>query len=305
MEFGLLGPLAVRSGEMALPVPPGNQRTLLAVLLLDAGRVVSLEDIAETLWGPARPPSATVTIRNYVKRLRQALGEAGRDRISFRRHGYLISVGEDELDVSRFANLLASARAAARVGSWDQAAVKAREALTLWRGEPLADIESDALAVRERPRLAELRLQAVETRIEAELRLGRHDEVLAETERLAADHPLREHLHALLMLALYRCGRQAEALAAYQQARAVLIEELGAGPGAELCELQQQILAADPVLDFRPQASAGGTRPDRRAGRRCRASCRWRWLTSPAGPANSWRWPRSWMPPGPGRREWS
>jgi DNA-binding SARP family transcriptional activator len=258
MEFGLLGPLTVRHGATVVPVPPGNQRALLAALLLQAGRVVPVDDIAETLWGAGPPPSAAVTVRNYVKRLRQALGEGGRDRISFRQHGYLISVGEDELDVSRFENLLASAAAAARVGSWDQAAALAQEALWLWRGEPLADIDSDVLALRERPRLAELGLQAVETRVEAELRLGRHNEVLAEVQRLAADHPLREHLHALLMLALYRCGRQAEALTAYQQARAVLVGELGIEPGAELRDLQQQILAADPALDLPPEAVTGG-----------------------------------------------
>jgi DNA-binding SARP family transcriptional activator len=257
MEFGLLGPLMVRCGETALPVPRGHQRTLLAVLLLHAGRVVPVDDIAETLWGPAPPPSAPATIRNHVKRLRQALGQAGRERISFRQHGYLISVGEDELDVSRFANLLASARAAARVGSWDQAAALVHEALSLWRGEPLADLESDALTLRERPQLAELRLQATETRIEAELWLGYHGEVLAELQRLAAGHPLREHLHALVMLALYRCGRPAEALSAYQQARAVLVEELGVEPGTELRELHQRILAADPALDL-PQHAATG-----------------------------------------------
>jgi len=253
MEFGLLGPLRVRCGETVLPVPQGNQRALLAMLLLDAGRVVSLDDIAETLWGAAPPPSATATIRNYVRRLRQALGEAGQQRIGFRRGGYLISVAEDELDVSQFGSLLASARAAARVGSWDQAAAQARQALSLWRGEPLADIESDPLVLRERPRLAEMRLQAVETRVEAELHLGSHNEVLPELQRLAADHPLREHLHALLMTALYRSGRPAEALAAYQQARTVLVEELGIEPGSELQKLQQQILAEDPALDLHPQ----------------------------------------------------
>jgi len=274
LEFGLLGPLVVRCGETVLAVPRGNQRTLLAALLVDANRVVPVDDIAETLWGAAAPPSAAATIRNYVKRLRQILSEAGRDRIGFRQGGYVISVSEDELDVSRFSSLLASARAAARVASWDQAAALAQEALRLWRGEPLADIESDALALRERPRLAELRLQSTEIRAEAELWLGRHGEVLAELQQLAADHPLREQLHAMLMLALYRCGRQAEALTAYQQARAVLVDELGIEPGKELRGLQQQILTADPSLDLprhegmadrvgaraaaRPGAGAGG-----------------------------------------------
>jgi DNA-binding SARP family transcriptional activator len=270
MEFGLLGPLVARCGGTALAVPQGNQRTLLAMLLLDANRVVPLDDITETLWGTAPPPSAPVTIRNYVRRLRQALGPEGRERISFRPGGYLISVAEDELDVTRFANLLASARAAARVGCWDQAAATANEALKLWRGEPLADVESDALALRDGPRLAELRLQAAEALAEAEIELGGHREVLAELQRLAADHPLREHLHALLMLALYRSGRQAEALTAYQQARAVLVEDLGVEPGTELRELQQQILAADPALDLPRQSgraagaatAAGGLAPE-------------------------------------------
>jgi DNA-binding SARP family transcriptional activator len=258
MEFGLLGPLVVRSGKAVPRVPRGNQRALLAVLLLDANRVVPVDVVAEALWGAAAPPSAAMTIRNYVRRLRQALGDAGRERISFRQGGYVISVGEGELDVSRFEDLLAGAWAAARVGSWDKAAGLAGEALGLWRGEPLADIESDLLAVRERPRLAELWLQATEIRVEAELRLGRHAEVLAGLQRLAADHSLREHLHALLMLALYRCGRQAEALTAYQQARAVLVGELGIEPGAELRDLQQQILTADPALDLPQHADAGG-----------------------------------------------
>jgi DNA-binding SARP family transcriptional activator len=259
MEFGLLGPLVARCGGTVLPVPQGNQRTLLAMLLLDANRVVPLDDITETLWGTTPPPSAPVTIRNYVRRLRQALGPEGRERITFRSGGYLISIAEDELDVARFANLLGSARAAARVGCWDQAAALANEALRLWRGEPLAGVESDALALRDGPRLAELRLQAAEVLAEAEVELGGHREVLAELQRLAADHPLREHLHALLMLALYRCGRQAEALTAYQQARAVLVEELGVEPGSELRELQQQILAADPALDLpRPSRPATG-----------------------------------------------
>jgi DNA-binding SARP family transcriptional activator/Tfp pilus assembly protein PilF len=259
MEFGLLGPLVVRSGERVLAVPQGHQRTLLAMLLLDANKVVPAGEIAETLWGAAAPPSAAVSVRNYVRRLRQTLGEAGQDRISFRQHGYVIGVAEDELDVSRFENLLASALAAARTGSWDQAAATAGQALVLWRGEPLADIESDALALRERPRLGELRLQAAEICAEAGLRLGRHAEVLPGVQRLAAEHPLREHVHALLMLALYRCGRQAEALIAYQQARTVLVGELGIEPGAELRDLHQQILAADPALELCGDATMPGS----------------------------------------------
>jgi DNA-binding SARP family transcriptional activator/tetratricopeptide (TPR) repeat protein len=267
LEFCLLGPVVVRRGGVALPVPRGRQRAVLAVLLLNAGRVVSVGEIAETLWGPAPLPSASATVRNYVKRLRGVLGDADQARIVTRSPGYAIRVDPGELDVARFEAMLEGARNAARGRSWETAADQARAALTLWRGEPLADVESEALTLREVPRLAELRLQAAELRIDAELRLGRHGVVIAELERMAAAHPLREHLHALLMLALYRDGRQAEALAAYQHARQVLVAELGAEPGTELREVHRQILTTGPVLagpdsgrppgDVRPAGGAG------------------------------------------------
>jgi DNA-binding SARP family transcriptional activator len=230
MEFGLLGPLLVRYDDKIAPVQRGNQRALLAALLLNANRTVTVDEIAEMLWGSNPPPSAHATIRNYVKRLRQALGDAGRARISSRPRGYLITVNDGELDVARFEALLASARASARAGSWGQAARQAGAALTLWRGAALADVESEELTLREVPRLAELRLQALEVRIDADLHLGRHGEVTAELRRLVRDHPLREQFQGLLMLALYRCGQQAEALFAYRQARRLLAEELGVDP---------------------------------------------------------------------------
>jgi DNA-binding SARP family transcriptional activator/tetratricopeptide (TPR) repeat protein len=256
MDFGLLGPLVVRSGDAEVAVRRGHQRALLAILLLEANRLVPVDAITEALWGPAPPRSAPVAIRSYIRSLRLALGPAGMERISTQPRGYLIRVADGELDLARFEHLLASARAAARSGCWQEAAGQAREALSCWRGEPLADIESDTLALREVPRLAELRLQAVETRIDAGLRLGDHAEVTGELQYLCAAHPLREHLHALLMLALYRCGRQADALAAYQHLRAMLVEELGADPGAELQTLHRQILGADPALAAR-QPTAG------------------------------------------------
>jgi len=268
MEFGLLGPLVVRCGGSEVPVRRGHPRALLAVLLLETNHVVPAEAIAEALWGPAPPVSAPVAVRSYVRELRQALGPAGRERISTRPRGYLISVAEGELDVARFEQLLASAWAAARDSRWTEAASRAGDALSWWRGEPLADIESALLASREVPRLAELRMQAMEIRIDAELRIGGHGEVVAELQRLCAAHPLREHVHALLMLALYRCGRQAEALAAYQQVRAMLVEELGAEPGTELRALHQQILAADPILAM-PAIRTGavdGARPGAAGG---------------------------------------
>jgi DNA-binding SARP family transcriptional activator len=160
----------------------------------------------------------------------------------------LVWLREGELDVTRFEAKLHEARAAARAASWDAAARQAREALSLWRGQPLADVASEVLAAREAGRLAELRLQAAETYIGAMLRLGQHSDVIEELRQLVAVAPLRERFHACLMMALYRDGRQAEALAAFQLARSVLVEELGTEPGPELQELQRRILAADPAL---------------------------------------------------------
>ena len=262
MEFGLLGPLSVRLGGVEVPPPPGKQRVVLAALLLKANRLVPLDELAEALWGPAPPATARVTMQNYVMRLRKALGDS-RGRIATQPGGYQITVAAGELDVSRCEALLAAARSAARDGSWDTAASEAGAALALWRGEPLADVDSEFLAMRETPRLAELRLQALETRIDADLHVGRQSEVIGELRHLTIAHPLREHLHALLMLALYRDGRQGEALAAYRHARQVLIEELGAEPGTGLRELHQRMLTADPVLDAPAPArpAAGGPGP--------------------------------------------
>jgi DNA-binding SARP family transcriptional activator/tetratricopeptide (TPR) repeat protein len=247
-DFCLLGPLQVRSGGVVVPVRRGKQRAVLAALLLSGGKVVSLDELAEILWGPQPPPSARVTIQNYVMRLRQALGDTRGSRISTQPRGYLIRMDPGELDVARFEALLGAAREAARGSSWDTAAVQSRAALLLWQGEPLSDVESEVLAAREVPRLVELRLQALEVRIDADLHLGRQAEVIAELRRLVTGHPLREHLHGLLMLALWRDGRQAEALAAYQDARRVLVEELGTQPGPVLQELHQRMLAGDPAL---------------------------------------------------------
>jgi len=262
MEFGLLGPLVVRSGGTVVPVRRGHPRALLAVLLLEANRLVPMEAILEALWGPAPPRSAPVAVRSYVRWIRLALGEAGRGRVITEPHGYLIRVSDNELDLARFESLLASARAAARSGCWHEAAEQAREALSWWRGEPLADVESDVLAAREVPRLTEQRLHAAETRIEADLHLGGHADVVAELQRLTTVYPLREHLHSLLMLALYRCSRQADALAVYQHVRATLVDELGAEPGIELQKLHQKILTTDPTLEApQPNGATGVQAP--------------------------------------------
>jgi DNA-binding SARP family transcriptional activator len=258
LEFGLLGPLRVRRGGAAVAVTSGRQRVVLAALLLSAGRVVSVGELTEALWGESVPPSAEATLRNHVKLLRQVLGDGGHELISTHPGGYLISVAPGALDVAAFESLAAEGRREARTGSWEAAARLLAEALGLWRGEPLADVDSAVLAAREVPRLAELRLQALEARVEADLHLGRHGEVIAELRRLAGEHPLRERLAGLLMLALYRDGRQGEALAAYQQVRSLLAGELGADPGPGLRELHQQILTADPALSTAWDTAAAG-----------------------------------------------
>ena len=245
LEFCLLGPLLVRSGGVAVPVMQGRQRAVLAALLLNAGRPVSVEDLTETLWGPEPPPSAPVALRNYVMRLRHSLGQTAAGRLRTQAPGYLIDIQPGELDVARFEGLLESARTAARSGLWEATADRAWAALGVWRGEPLADVDSDALALREVPRLTELRLQAVEIWADARLHLGGHGEVVGELKRVAAAHPLRERLSGLLMLGLNGDGRRADALAVYQDVRRILVSELGLEPGAELRELQLRILTVD------------------------------------------------------------
>lgn len=260
MDFGLLGPLTVSRGGLVIPVPRGKQRALLAALLLAANQVAPLYELVEVVWGSGPPPSAEATTRNYIRRLRQVLGEASRARITTQPRGYMLVVAPGELDVLRFESLLLAARAAARESSWEAAENKAREALLLWRGEPLADVESDALTLRELPRLLELRPQAEEIRIDAALNLGFQADVIADLERLAAAYPLRERLHSQLMLALYRVGRRADALAVFQRARRGIVEELGSEPGVELREVHQRILAGDAALAVpapRPNARDG------------------------------------------------
>jgi DNA-binding SARP family transcriptional activator len=247
-EYGLLGPLTVRRAGVEVPIPAGKQQVVLAALLLRGGRVAGIGELAEALWGEQPPPSARVGVQNYVGRLRQALGPGGDAVIVTGPGGYRIDLGPCELDADRFETALAAGQAAARAGDWVRAAGTLREGLALWRGEPLAGVDSEALAVRDGARLAELRWQATEALTDADLHLGRHREVIAGLRQLTAEQPLRERLHALLMLALYRDGQQAAALAAYQAARNVLAAELGAEAGPELQGLHQQILNADPAL---------------------------------------------------------
>jgi DNA-binding SARP family transcriptional activator/tetratricopeptide (TPR) repeat protein len=258
MEFGLLGPLLVRVGESRVTVSAGKQRVLIAALLLHANEEVASADLAAAVWQGGPPGSAKVTLQNYVKRLRQALEPAGRDRIVTRPAGYLIEVGPGELDVLRFTELRAAGLAAARAGAWPDATDKLTAALEVWRGKPLADVPSPALAQTEGQRLAELRLGALEARIDAQLHLGMHRELIPELEELAAAEPLRERVHELLMLALYRSGQQAAALTAYRNTRRQLIDELGLEPGPTLHDLNRRIQQDDRSLLI-PQRRTPGT----------------------------------------------
>jgi DNA-binding SARP family transcriptional activator/tetratricopeptide (TPR) repeat protein len=260
VKFGLLGPLAVDAGGSRVTVSAGKQRVLLAALLLHANQVVTAADLAEAVWDGRPPGTARVTLQNYVKRLRQALGPAGYERIVTRPAGYLIEVAPGELDLATFVELQQAARAAARAGAWERVSALLTEGLALWRGEPLADVPSQVLAVAEVPRLAEMRLETVEDRIDADLHLGRHREVIAELQALTAAEPLRERLYELLMVALYRSGQQAAALTVYRQARRTLVEEVGIEPGPGLRELNQRILRSDPALTLIPRMRAARRR---------------------------------------------
>ena len=248
MWFAILGPLLVHDGETPVDVPKGRQRALLVALLLQAGKPVSADALAEVMWDRAPPPGAEVTLRSHVLRLRRVLGTRAGARLVTCSPGYLLQVGDDEVDLLRFRCLCRDGGAAARAGAWGRAHVLLGEALDLWRGPPLADIPSESLRRGQTQDLEALRLQAEEWRIDAALHLGGHAELVPGLHLLTAQHPLRERFHGQLMLALYRCGRQAEALAVYRGARDILIAELGAEPGPELRELHQRILSADPAL---------------------------------------------------------
>jgi DNA-binding SARP family transcriptional activator/tetratricopeptide (TPR) repeat protein len=261
VDFGLLGPLRVRDGTRQVSVSAPRQRVLLAALLLSAGQVVSLDTLAETLWEGGPPAGARGALHSAVQRLRSTLGPAGASLIETRPPGYLITVDGAGLDIREFSVLAARGHAAAAAGTWDQAASVLREALGRWRGEPLADVPSQVLRDREVPPLADQRLHALAARIDADLHLGRHGEVVAELRQLVADHPLQEQFHAQLMLSLYRAGRQADALAAYRVVRHVLADQLGIDPGPELRLLHQRILGADGELLLPAGAEPSGFPP--------------------------------------------
>ena len=263
MDFAVLGALAVQRDSEDLPLGGPKQRALLAILLLNANTAVSRDQLIDGIWGERPPPTAAHTLDNYISRLRKAIGDG---RVSRRAPGYVLEVMPDELDLDRFERLLALGLEHLAAADAGLAARDFRAALALWRGPALADLRFEPFAVAEAGRLEELRLGALEHRIEADLALGAGSELIPELEALVREHPLRERPLGLCMLAFYRAGRQAEALAAYQAGRRRLAEELGLEPGPELRELQRKILEHDPSL-APPRGTGVHTMP-RRAPRR-------------------------------------
>ncbi|TMM25824.1 MAG: hypothetical protein E6F94_07600 [Actinobacteria bacterium] len=255
MEYRILGPLeVVDEGE---PVALGRlkERLVLATLLLHANEFVARERLIDELWGESPPPTARKAVNVYVSQLRKALARNGHDPITTADGGYRLEVDAERLDAARLQQLLATARERAAAGELEAAAELLREALALWRGPALAGLLLESHGRDEIAQLDELRLTALMDRIDCDLALGRHDQVLGELHVLVGEHPLRERLRAQLMLALYRAGRQAEALEAYQQARQTLVEELGIEPSEPLQRLQQAILRHDPSLET-PEGTA-------------------------------------------------
>ena len=247
MEFRILGALDVVEGERSLPLGGARQRALLAILLTRANEVVSRDTLVDELWGGEPPDTARNTLQGYISHLRKAVGA---DVLVTRAPGYVVRVEPDQLDLHRFERLLDEARTMSDAGGHDEAGRLLREALKLWRGPALADFAYEPFAQGVIARLEELRLVGLERRIAADLAVGRHSELVGELELLISKQPLREGLRGQLMVALYRSGRQAEALEAYQDARRALVDELGIDPGPSLQRLERAILRQDPSLDL-------------------------------------------------------
>jgi DNA-binding SARP family transcriptional activator len=247
MRFLILGPLVVLGDGEEVSLGGIKPRAVLAVLLLHANEAVSAERLARSLWGEDAPEGATRTVQVHVSRLRKALGNA--DIIDTTPAVYRLRVGADELDAAQFERLVAEGRHALDGGQPERAATILRDALELWRGPALADLAFEPFAAAHVSRLEEQRVAALEVRLEADLASGGHTELVDELQRLVVAHPTRERFVAQLMLALYRCGRQADALDAYQDARRGLLAAIGIEPGPQLRDLQQAILRQDVALE--------------------------------------------------------
>jgi DNA-binding SARP family transcriptional activator/streptogramin lyase len=247
VEFRVLGPLEVVDGDRRVHIRTGTQGALLAVLLLHANEFVPRDVLVDELWGDAPPPTATKIVQNSISRLRKTL-PGGDSNLVTGDHSYALRVEESQIDGIRFERAVEQGRAALGAGDPSRAAEVLRMALLLWRGPALADFAYEEFAQREIARLEELHLVAVLERIEADLALGRHEQVIGELEALAGEHPFNERIRAQLMLSLYRAGRQVEALEVYRVTRETLVDELGVEPSEDLRHLEQAILRHDPEL---------------------------------------------------------
>ena len=246
-EFEVLGPLRVRNEGQLTPLTAAMQRTLLGILLCRANSSVSVDVLVDALWNGRPTDTAHKKLQLHVHRLRRALGDPA--RIRFEGSGYLVRVHPDELDAKRFETLLTEGANSSGSGEPARAVRLLREALGLWRGDPFGNVADVPLLRTEADRLTELRLAGLEELHAAELACGHAQAIVPELAELAARHPMRERLQSLLMTALYRAGRQAEALEVYGRTRAALVDELGLEPGAELQRLEYAILTGDPTLD--------------------------------------------------------
>jgi DNA-binding SARP family transcriptional activator len=246
MDFRILGPLEVSDESGDVSLGGRKPRALLAILLLNPNEVVPADRLIDELWGDASPEDAAAALRVNVSRLRKALPE---DVLTTRSPGYVIRVERDQLDLHRFERLVDEGRSLLARGLAADASARLRHALSLWTGPPLVDFAYEGFAQPAIARLEEIKLAALELRIDADLALGRHDELVGELEAVVAQQPLRERLWRCLMTALYRSGRQAEALAAYHDARRAL-DELGLEPSPGLQELERAILRQDPALEL-------------------------------------------------------
>jgi DNA-binding SARP family transcriptional activator len=276
MDFRILGSLQVLDEGRVVALGGSKQRALLGLLLLHANETLSADRLIDELWGEHPPATAAKTVQVHVSRLRKALaagaGRGAEDVVLTREHGYELALDPERLDATRFERLVAAGRDDLAAGDAQGAASALEDALSMWRGRPLDDLAYEPFAQREIARLEDLHLGALEELIEAKLALGRHGEVVSQLEGLIEDHPYRERLRAQLMLALYRCDRQADALQAYQEARRSLVEQLGIEPGERLRELERAVLAQDPALAMParrsaepPPQSPGETPTERRA----------------------------------------
>jgi DNA-binding SARP family transcriptional activator len=249
VEFRILGPLQVLDGGRELRLGSAKERSLLAVLLLHAGAVVSRARLIEELWGEAPPPTAGKALNVHVSQLRKTLASNGETTIMTRAPGYALEVEPDRVDAARFERLVIEARGRVAAGDVESASSLLREALSLWRGPALDGVEFEAAARNDVGRLEELRLVAQMDWIDCDLGLGLHEQLIGELEALVDAHPLRERLRGQLVLALYRSGRQADALRSYREARESLVGELGIEPSVPLQRLERAILNQDPSLE--------------------------------------------------------